>query len=423
MKEKKNWFKGLEEHLYITVDAFLANELFTYAAAGAYSFFLSALPVMLMVLAILLRVFKSSPDMIRDVFSSITVFSTSFDISPFFDSLVAIKSVGFFEVLIGVSVFWMARRFFASMQQGITKIYRKKGKNKPIKENLLVIAGEVLLVILIVLTAIVIIAGNVFFRSTLSEKILSPRFFNGIKNIFRFVPLIVTFVFLFFVYYITPRIRPTAVQSLIASAACTVSFTAFQFVFASLINLVQYNLVYGILSNVIVLVLEVFLFFMLFLFYAQLLYVVQFFENYLLAHLYLLPSYDETDPFRQLERVLFIKPMFFYRKYMVRKKAGDVLFSIGEDSNELYYIWQGSVRLDMSDEVTEAVSGQIFGELASIIGGLRGNSATALTDVVLLKLPARLFQDTIEVCEKISRRTLIMIADYVRKKNKMPLSM
>jgi CRP-like cAMP-binding protein len=46
-----------------------------------------------------------------------------------------------------------------------------------------------------------------------------------------------------------------------------------------------------------------------------------------------------------------------------------------------------------------------------------------MTDVVLLKLPATLFQDTIEVDEKISRRTLVMIADYVRGKNKMPLSM
>jgi len=423
MKEKKNWFKGLVQRLYITGDAFLTNDLFTYAAAGAYSFFLSALPVMLMVLAILLRFSKSSPDMIRDIFGSITIFSTSFDIRAFFDSLVAIKSIGFFEVLIGISVFWMARRFFASIQQGLTVIYRKKGKYKPIKENLLVIAGEVLLVILIVLTAFAIIAGNLFFRTTLSENILSPWFFSRLKNIFRFVPLIITFVFLFFVYFIAPRTRPSAVQSLMAAGACTLSFTAFQFVFASLINLVKYNLVYGILSNMIVLVLEVYLFFMLFLFYAQLLYVVQFFENYLLAHLYLLPAYDDKNPFRQLERILFLEPTFYYRESTIRKKAGDVLFLIGENSNELYYILQGSVRLDMPNQVTEAVRGHIFGEFSCIIGGLRGDSATALTDVVLLKLPARLFQDTIEVYEKISRRTLVMIADYVRGKNKMPLSM
>ena len=422
MKEKNDRLKGLAQRLYITWDTFMANDLFTYASAGAYSFLLSALPVLLMVLVILLRLLDTSPEVIRDLLGSSKLFTESLDISSFLDSVMSIKSVGIFEAIIGISIFWMARRFFASIQHGMKIIYRKRGKGKPIKENLVVLAGEAILIILIVAATIFLIAGNAFFNSELSENLFSPFFFSLLKNIFRYAPFAIILVFLFLVYLYSPRTRPGVKQSLGAAVACSVSFAVVQLVFTSIVNMSRYNLVYGILSNVIVLLLEVYLFFFLFLFYAQFLYVIQFFDSFLLARIYLLPVYDDPGLLRQLERMLFVKPTLFFRQYAIRIKAGETVFRIGEDSTEIYYIWHGSIALNMPNQVISAGCGRIFGEFSGMIGASRTATAVAVTDSILLRIPGRIFQETIEVDGSMSRRTLLMIADYVRKKNAAPLS-
>lgn len=419
---QKSKLTGLLQRLFITWNTFAANDLSTYASAGAYSFLLSALPILLMVLVILLRILNTSPDVIRDLLSQNEIFSGFLNASTFLDSVMSIKSVGIFEVIIAVSVFSMARRFFTSLQQGIKVIYRKHGKIKALKENLLVIAGEVILITLIVIMAVFIIAGNTFFNSTLSEHLLTPFFYTLFKNLFRFAPLAIIFMFLFLVYFITPLSRPTVVQSLISAAACTFSLSIVQILFSLFINMSRYNLVYGILSTLIVMILQVYMFFYLFLFFAQFLYVVQFFDNFILSRLYFLPPYDDKNPMKQLERMMFIAPYTFYRRFELKKKAGEIIFTIGEDSTDLYYVWNGSVNLEMPNRIMNIDRGKIFGEFSSIIAGKRTATARAETDVILLQIPSYIFQETIEVDGDLSRRTLLMIADYVRKKNEDTLS-
>lgn len=420
MNEKRKRLKGFVQRLYITFDAFMANDLFTYAAAGAYSFFLSAFPLMLMILVILIKIVSLSPRFISGLLGSTVILGGAFDLQPFIRAIRSIKAIGVFEILVGLSVFWMARRFFASIQQGMTIIYRSRVKAKPIKENLVVIAGELILIFLIVASVIAVFGGSAFFSAQGTR--LSKAQYQALRGVFQYAPIVIIFLFLFFVYYISPRKRPTAGQSIFASAACTLSFTVVHIAFTSFVNISRYNLVYGVLSNIIVILLEVYLFFFLFLFFAQFQYVEQFFESFLLAQIYLMPDYRDPDPIRQLERIMFLEPPRFYREYAVCMKKDAAIFRLGDDSTELYYVWNGFVRLDMPNQVIELGRGRTFGEFSSIAGGVRTATATAETDVILLKLPARLFQETVEVDADLSRRTLQMISDYVRKKNKVPLS-
>lgn len=377
--------------------------------------------MLLMILLILVRVLHTSPRAIQDLILEIGFNFESLDMPRFINSITSIKTIGLFEIIIGITIFWMARRFFASIQHGMRMIYRKQGKKKPLKDNLLVIAGEVVLVILVVLMSIFLIAGNAFFHSVLSENLLTPYVFHLFRNLFRFVPFGIMFLFVFLVYFFSPRRRPNIKHSVQASAACTITFFVVQLIFSSFVNLSRYNLVYGILSNVIVVLLEVYIFFFLLLFFAQFQYVVQFFESFLLARLYLLPAYDNPLIRRQLERIMFIKPPVFYPQYAIKQRKGDVIFTLGDDSTDLYYVMNGIVRMTLPNQVIEASYGQLFGEFSSMIGGKRTSTATAHTDVTLLKIPARLFRETIEIDGAMSRRTLKMVTDYIRKSNQMPL--
>ncbi len=414
MRERKQWLTGLVQKLYITWSAFTANDLTTHATAGAYSFLLSALPLILMVLAILIRVIHASPEIILSFMSENAIFSRTLDPNAFLESIMSVRSVGLMEIVLGLSIFWMARRFFAEIQKGMTVIYRKSGKGKAIKENLIVIAAEVLLIFLIVVLATLMMSGTAIFDSLVRDSLIDRHVIRAVRALFRYAPITVIFLFLFLVYLFSPRTKPTVVQSFWAALACTLSFTLVRVVFAGLVNMTRYNLVYGILSNVIVLLLEVYLFFFLFLFFAQFQYVSQFFESFLLVKLYLLPKQDDPNPIARFERALFREPPFYRSKYEFLANKGDVLFRIGENSTDLYYIWEGFIRLEMPSQVIELGKGGMFGEFSSIIGGNRTATATATTDCVLLKIPASIFQATIEVDGEMSKRTLQMIADYMR---------
>lgn len=414
MKRKQTTLKETIQKFYLTFNSFMANGLFTYAASGAYSFFLSALPIVLMVLVVLLRIMKESPDTLRDFLTNLPYLSSFINIESFIISLAKIKSIGLFELIIGFSIFWMARRFFASIQQGMRHIYKKRGKSKPVKENLLVIAGEILLIILITITTTTIIAGRAFFSSTLSEAIFDPVLRELISHLLRFIPSLMLCLFLFLIYYIMPRTRPQVQTSAFVAISCTVSFLVVQFIFASFINMSKYNLVYGFLSNIIVLLLEVYLFFVLMLFFAQFQYVHQFFDSFLLAELYLLPQSNTKNLIKKIERALFIEVPYLYKKYVVLKPQGTVLFNQGDTSKEIYYIYQGTVSLLKQESATDYEVGSIFGEFSSILHIGRTATAICKTDCELLALPEQLFLETIEVDGEFSRRTLLTIADYVQ---------
>lgn len=179
----------------------------------------------------------------------------------------------------------------------------------------------------------------------------------------------------------------------------------------------RYNLVYGILSNIIVLLLEVYMFFFLFLFFTQFLYVSQFFDSFLLARIYLLPAYNDPNPIKQIERSMFIEPRNLYERFALHKKPGEIIFNIGEESNEVYYIWEGNIGLVMPNQVIELQRGNTFGEFACLTGGQRTATAIALGNVTILRIPGTLFLEAMDTDGEMSRRSLQMIADYVRKMN------
>jgi membrane protein len=403
----------------------MENDLAIYASAGAYSFLLSALPLLLMVVAILVRIFHTSPERIVELLSRYSEVFASADLERFLASVTSFKSVGILELVLGLSIFWMARRFFASIQQGMRAIYRKRGKWKPVKETLTVIAAEIILVVMVSAMVIFLIAGNAFFRTALARSVMSPLLFTLLRSLFRFLPLIIIFLYLFLSYSFTPRKRPPWHLSLVTSFACTVSFAAVQAMYRGFVNITKYNLVYGFLSNVIVILLEVFMFFFLFLFFAQYQYVIQFYESFLLSRLLLLSGKGENGLAGSIEWSLFAKPAFLYRRYAVRFRSGERVFSAGEESSEFYYVWSGRIEIAPTEGIahpTHASEGETFGELSGLLNGRRAGTARASEDSILLRLPESLLREAIEVNGAVSRKTLNRVTEYVKSGERGPFS-
>ena len=83
------------------------------------------------------------------------------------------------------------------------------------------------------------------------------------------------------------------------------------------------------------------------------------------------------------------------RMHRIHFEPGQMIFSRGDPARELYLVLEGKVRLSVltSDgrelSFAHAGPGNIFGEIATLDGGERTASATAINRVQVMALPQR----------------------------------
>jgi CRP-like cAMP-binding protein len=98
-----------------------------------------------------------------------------------------------------------------------------------------------------------------------------------------------------------------------------------------------------------------------------------------------------------------------------------IIFQEGDPGTDLYVVESGVVRISTDSlEGEEAILGEVhacesFGELGLIDGAARSASATAATDVVLLRLPGPAFRELFETDSKFRDCVAIALAEEVRR--------
>jgi membrane protein len=166
------------------------------------------------------------------------------------------------------------------------------------------------------------------------------------------------------------------------------SFFIIQKLLKFFINMGRYNLVYGVLSNLIVLLLEVFIFFQIFLFFAQYIYVNQFFETLLLGELYLLPKRENQALIPRTKRILFIKPSKLVNKpeNVIWVKKGEIIYEAGKYDTSVYYITSGIAEITTNNRVELVTPASFIGEISAFLDIPREATVTAKSDLQLVKI-------------------------------------
>ncbi len=421
-KTKKS-LSDFNSKIYITIQAFINNDLLTVASAGAYNFLMSALPLFILTITVLLRVLNRSPQEIKNSLQAIPAFTKAFDVNRFFYVLANMGSFSYLEIFVVIFVIWMARMFFASIQHSIRKVYKKQIKIEPLKISLIVFVGEIIIIIFFVLLFIFLSAGNEILKMNFMQNIFSKNIFGDenfgkniyflLKTFFNIMPFLFMQFFIFSVYYLMPPVKPSKKNAYFSSLSCTISYFAVKILFSIFRNTTGFTVVYGFFSNIILLLIEVWFFFFLFVFFAQFMYVTQFFKNFVVSQLYRMPSYNEKSFLLQLQRALFIEPPKEYQKKAITIKAGESIFEYGEESTELYYIISGAVRIIMPNKILDLEKGNSFGEFASLLNGKRTGTAIAITDCTLAVVPEKEFLETLSVDGAVSRHALKILSEYI----------
>lgn len=103
--------------------------------------------------------------------------------------------------------------------------------------------------------------------------------------------------------------------------------------------------------------------------------------------------------------------------------AGAVLFEQGDESDGLYIVSSGIVRIYLTaDDGREATinlleAGEVIGEIAILDGLPRSAGAAALTDAKLIFVPTSPFCELIDNSPKLGRQMILMLCERLRAAN------
>jgi CRP-like cAMP-binding protein len=102
---------------------------------------------------------------------------------------------------------------------------------------------------------------------------------------------------------------------------------------------------------------------------------------------------------------------------------GDVLFDQGDESDGLYLIVSGLVRIYLTaDDSREATinlleDGEVIGEMALLDGLPRSAGAAALTETKLIFIPRAPFLALLEISPKLARQIILTLCERLRSAN------
>lgn len=408
------------QSLYLTGTFYLTNNLFSYASACAFGFLFSFIPIVMMILVILIRFLHASPETVTAMLSQSRIFSDAFDLNYLINSVLSIKKITNFEIVLGLAIIWMARRFFSSVLTGLQSIFKQASPSRPVFSQILIFAGEAVLVIAAASIMFIVISFKTVRRSTLFSSLVLK--FPGLLGNFAsfwvtILPLIGIFFMVLICYKSESGTKPSWFICIIAAFACTFSFWVFQRLMGLFINVNRYNLIYGVLSNVIVILLEVYFFFMMFLFFAQFIFVFQFFDELLLGELYVLPDRDDTHILSSIKRMLFIRPDYLLHKdvNVIHRKKGDFIYHQDDVDSDTYYIARGTVQIVRKNNISFLERGKFFGEEACVLSESRNEDAKAYTDVEIVRISGETFLSLLEKNPDASRKALSQISTYFAK--------
>lgn len=420
---RKISFVTFSQSVFLTAKYFLQNRLLSFAGACAFSFLFSVIPLFMMVVMVLVRILHASPNTVAAIISAIPELEKYFNSESIIQSVQSIHAVSTFEIVAFLFILWMARRFFASIFDSMQNIFHTQTMRKAVWNQILTFVVEI---------AIVLIASSIFFACISLQTISSMEIlkkvpqlsfvFGGILSgdFVKFLPNILIFVVSVVLYKSASGTKPSVLLCAFSGFLCTASFWVFRLVMHFFLNVSRYNLVYGVLGQLVIILMDIFFFFVFFLVFAQYMYVIQFFDELLLGELYLLPKKEQAGFMAGMTRAFFIRPDFLIatnRSNVFSYHPGDVILASGGKDSFACYIIKGSVRLipdsDADGEQTLAHRGEIFGETSCVLDRKRNFTAVAVISTRIIKIEGERFRFLVHQNPEAAKKLLSQISPFL----------
>lgn len=419
---KKNTKSGLihlSQIVYLTARGFFKNNLGMCASACTLGFIFSFIPLIMLILTTFIGILHASPAILEGFSALVANITPVFDINGYINGLKHGFVINWVNFLLAVFVIWMARKMFLSIIQSLSKIFNTVAPARPVINQLLTFAGEVFIVVIVAASFFAAFLTRQIFKLPVFERIssLSPILFSHLSNfLVNLVLYIIIFSMTVAAYKIGSGTKPKTRLCIVSALLCTVTFYIAITIISVFMNRANYNTIYGVLGNIIILLFEVYIFFNLFMVFAQMIFTVQFFHSNLLSELYLLPEKNPKNLDDILRRAIFITPSaLMTQKNMEIFNPGQEIFKNGETVDSVYYLVSGTIREERNDSVKTRSAGSFFGDLDFIIDANHRSAATAISECKVIKIPGDDFSELLDKNPKAAVKAMSKLSRYTAK--------
>ena len=414
----KQVFTKFAQFIYLSISNATDNILWEIASSCSFGFIFSFIPVILIIFTILISILKISPGMLSYVLEFCNRIKDVFDFVPLLNGLMNIERINLIDIFLAIWVVWMARKLFLSVVQGMYRIFRSASKRKSAFNQVLTFISEFVIVIIFISVVLFTFLFNKLLQLPVFNFITAPfpELFNMNSNILvSSVMYLLFFVFTLYCYKFVSGTKPKF-RTCVFYALCSTAVTfIISFFLNKFMNLSNYSVIYGTISTLVVLLFKVYMFFVVFLFCAQMIYVSQYFENLVVAQIYIMPDLNRSNFEKKVCAHLLKNPSLYHTKtHTILVPEEQTIYGKGDKADKVYYIRKGTVIETKGDLIIEHHEGEIFGEVSCILNKKRETTAFAKEDCEFMAIDSAKFLEIVHQNPFVSARALTKINIFER---------
>jgi membrane protein len=245
-------------------------------------------------------------------------------------------------------------------------------------------------------------------------------FFTALSKLrTRISPLAALGILSFCAYRIVPVNAPSALATLQGTLFCVIPFGFTSLALHFFISQTRYNFLYGALGNLIILLVNVYLFFTFFFFGAQTAFVIDSFEALFFSK-FRQARTETQDKQDRITRKFFSSINGKMEKYIRFYKKGETVFLRGDKGKEIYYLLSGEAEIFIAAaDNTESLMGTLkeggfFGEMEHLINEDRSAAVRAKTNMTAIALPPELFEKILKYDPETGRAVIEILSQRLK---------
>ena len=358
----------LLRRMYLSATLFASKGLIDLAASGAFYFFLSIIPIVLLVVYVLDISIAGYGKLSDYFFYLLAQFNPQIS-RGFFEEIGLLNSEkkSFFGIIGVIGLIWSSRSVFNGIRSTFDLIFSGDSKRGFLKDNLIsLIFVPMVVAACITVFIVVVVVKNL---AMLFEKFGVPYFASAsAMGIYSNIIIAVIIFFTSYLFYrFLPSNKPDGSDVVPGAALFALSAFILQKGLYGVITMASYYLVYGIISTLIVGLFWVYILFALFYFFAQFVYVQHMYSELEFNTFYInMSGYGNF-----IEKQLFKRPDTVILRFGRHLKAGETVYLQGDEAKAFYILLSGQIKTVKKNElgnekVTTVNPNETFGESGAL---------------------------------------------------------
>lgn len=241
-------------------------------------------------------------------------------------------------------------------------------------------------------------------------------FYKGLNYLLSFTMI---WALIFAAYWRLPRRHPPTRTTAVIALLSTLALLAILVLFGLFFDVDKYRTLYGAVGGVVFVLIGAFFACAAFYFWAQCLFALGKVDVAALEKLFLGGAGEGAS---KLEAYVFGRADRLLDKYGKTFAPGETLIREGDTSKTAFFLYGG--RVGIHKEINGSIKklgvlgeGELFGEMAYLLGETRTATITAETEVVVLALPPEMLEELMRYSAPLSRRIIDTLCQRLQRMN------